>query len=81
MPNGNGTSLGAYHESTKHSPAGVRASPHYLDWANQPRPFKVYPALDPLPLPTELPGSRSFGLDAIAGSPSPAASPLDLAHL
>ena len=52
-----------------------------VDWDNQPRPFKVYLDLDPIPLPTELPGSQRLAIDAIAGAPAPAASPLDLAHL
>jgi len=30
-----------YHEATKHSYASIRTNPHFLDWANQPMPFKV----------------------------------------
>lgn len=79
---GDGTALRDYHERTKHSVARLRAEPHVLDWDNQPRPFKVYPGLDPIPLPTDLPGSQRFALDAIAGAgPAPLPRPLDIAQL
>ena len=34
-----------YHNGTKHSYESIRANRHYLDWENQPMPFKVYPDL------------------------------------
>ncbi|MEX2587300.1 MAG: SagB family peptide dehydrogenase [Actinomycetota bacterium] len=40
-----------YHQLTKHSPASVRATAHRLDFTDQPQPFKIYPDLDPVPLP------------------------------
>lgn len=43
-----------YHNLTKHSFQSIRADRHYLDWSNQPSPFKVYPSLEPLPLPRSL---------------------------
>jgi SagB-type dehydrogenase family enzyme len=43
----------AYHNGTKHSPESLRSSRHYLDWPNQPLPFKVYTTLPPIPLPVE----------------------------
>ena len=52
------TTLRDYHERTKHSPASVRMNAYALDWENQPIPFKVYPDLDPIPLPTDLPRSQ-----------------------
>ena len=55
-----------YHNATKHSYASVRTGGHYLDWANQPAPFKVYPALAPIPLPREWPQSGVAALSAIA---------------
>jgi SagB-type dehydrogenase family enzyme len=58
----------AYHEATKHSPASVRANPHFLDWANQPLPFKIYPALEVLHLPREMRHSKIAALSAIAAS-------------
>ncbi len=76
--------LREYHDRSKHSLASVRAGAHALDWDNQPIPFKIYPALEPIELPTDLPGSRRFALDAIGGMPSGAPHPVDvgtLAHL
>ena len=31
-----------YHESTKHSEESLQADPHFLDFDNQPLPFKIY---------------------------------------
>ncbi|MGH9670165.1 MAG: SagB/ThcOx family dehydrogenase [Terriglobales bacterium] len=56
----------AYHNATKHSYASVRTGGHYLDWANQPAPFKIYPQLDPIPLPREWPQTGVAALSAIA---------------
>jgi len=55
-----------YHDATKHSYASVRANSHFLDWANQPLPFKIYPTLEPLRLPGELRQSGVAALSAIA---------------
>ena len=75
----------AYHEQTKHSQASIRRDPHTLDWANMPRPFKVYVDLDPIPLPQDLASSARPALAAIADrGPASGAAPLDLralAHL
>ena len=57
-----------YHERTKHSPVSIRSGPHYLDWDNQPHPFKVYEDLDPLPLEEHLGSSGVPALQAIARS-------------
>jgi SagB-type dehydrogenase family enzyme len=49
-----------YHQATNHSVQSVRASTHYLDWTNQPRPYKRYAApLPSLALPSE-PASNTF---------------------
>ena len=48
-----------YHESTKHSPYSVRTDAHYLDWAIQPRPFKLYEGLEPIQLPRDIIGTDS----------------------
>ena len=53
----------AYHNGTKHSYQSVYSNPHYLDWENQPIPFKIYPKLEPLALPQHL---SSSGLAALA---------------
>ena len=55
-----------YHESTKHSWAGIRADPHYLDFENMPRPFKIYSDLNRRPLPTGWPSSDTPLLAALA---------------
>ncbi len=44
-----------YHQDTSHSYWSVRRSGRELDWPNYPRPFKIYPQLDPIPLPREFP--------------------------
>jgi SagB-type dehydrogenase family enzyme len=61
-----------YHNATKHSYQSVRTSPHYLDWANMPSPFKVYPAIEPIPLPRELIKTGAPALAAIATHIDPA---------
>jgi SagB-type dehydrogenase family enzyme len=58
----------AYHEATKHSYASIRANPHFLDWDNQPLPFKIYPTLELLRLPGTLRQSGIAALSAIAES-------------
>jgi SagB-type dehydrogenase family enzyme len=55
-----------YHEATKHSYMSIRSRPHYLDWGNQPSPFKVYPKIDVLPLPRQVRQTRVPALSAIA---------------
>src|SRR5713226_4898648 len=55
-----------YHNGTKHSYWSIRSNPHYLDWANQPLPFKIYPTLDPLPLPRDGPQTGVAALFAIS---------------
>jgi SagB-type dehydrogenase family enzyme len=55
-----------YHNGTKHSYQSIRSNPHYLDWENQPLPFKIYPNLDPIPLPQQLSSTAMPALAAIA---------------
>jgi len=57
-----------YHNSTKHSWNSVRTNPHFLDWHNQPRLFKIYPGLEPVPLPQEPPQTGLAALSVIACS-------------
>jgi SagB-type dehydrogenase family enzyme len=71
VANGDGSAARAYHERTKHSPVSVRSSRHTLDWENQPLPFKIYPGLEPIPLPRELPPITIAALDAIAALEAP----------
>jgi SagB-type dehydrogenase family enzyme len=55
-----------YHDRTKHSYWSVRSHPHFLDWANRPRPFKIYPKIEPLRLPRDVPQTGVAGLSAIS---------------
>src|SRR5258708_2146795 len=60
-----------YHDLTKHSYWSIRAHAHYLDWPNQPSPFKIYPALEPIPLPTAFAATGIPALAAIASDADP----------
>ena len=51
MGNGSGDVLRHYHEATKHSYESVRMTPHFLDWDNQPLPFKLYRDVEQVALP------------------------------
>ncbi len=55
-----------YHEQTKHSYGSVRSNPHYLDWSTQPVPFKIYPELEPIPLPRRWKETEMAALSAIS---------------
>jgi SagB-type dehydrogenase family enzyme len=55
-----------YHDGTKHSPWSIRTNQHFLDWANRPLPFKIYPNLEPLPLPRDVPQTGVTALSAIS---------------
>ena len=61
-----------YHEGTKHSFQSVHSSRHFLDFENQPLPFKIYPGLEPIPLPRGLEPSGVSALDALAAGPAEA---------
>jgi SagB-type dehydrogenase family enzyme len=55
-----------YHDATKHSYASVHNNPHSLDFDNQPLPFKIYPTLEPSPLPAEVRQTGVAALSAIS---------------
>src|SRR5437879_2367780 len=57
-----------YHNATKHSDRSIRASPHYLDWSNQPLPLKIYTTIDPIPLPRDADQTGVAALSAIAAA-------------
>jgi SagB-type dehydrogenase family enzyme len=59
-----------YHEATKHSHRSVRTNPHFLDFNNQPLPFKIYPTLEPSRMPTEVRQTGAAALSAIAANVS-----------
>jgi hypothetical protein len=46
------TSAMEYHQKTSYDRHDM--SGHFLDWKNQPYPFKVYPGLNPIPLPRKV---------------------------
>jgi SagB-type dehydrogenase family enzyme len=69
------------HERTKHTWARILAEPQGRDWGNQPLPFKVYPDLEALGLPRELPESGVPATQVLAGHLWAPASALDLAGL
>jgi len=56
-----------YHDGTKHSYWSIRNNPHFLDWANRPLPFKIYPKIEPFLLPREVPQTGVAALAAILG--------------
>src|ERR1700690_3549883 len=63
-----------YHDGTKHSSESIRANPHFLDWANRPVPFKIYPKIEPIPLPRDVAQTGVAALSAISMPlPSPRA--------
>jgi SagB-type dehydrogenase family enzyme len=60
----------------------VRRSGHVLDWETKPLPFKVYPALEQIRLPTDLPALTADTFAALApGDPPARPAPLDLERL
>ncbi len=59
--------LAEYHEATKHTPERLRASRHFLDWANMPAPFRHYegaPVEDLPAAPRLMPGLK--GAEAVS---------------
>ena len=60
----------AYHNGTKHSLQSIRADRHYLDWENQPLPFKIYRDIEPLRLPEQLSSPGVSALSAVSASTS-----------
>ena len=63
-----------YHHGTKHSHWSIRNNPHFLDWGNRPLPFKIYPKLESLPLPRDVPQTGVAALSAIS-EPGPWSRP------
>jgi SagB-type dehydrogenase family enzyme len=59
-----------YHDGTKHSYWSIRNHPHFLDWTNRPLPFKIYPQIEPLLLPRDVPQTGVAALSAIS-QPAP----------
>jgi SagB-type dehydrogenase family enzyme len=55
-----------YHDGTKHSYWSVRNNQHFLDWANRPLPFKIYPTSKPIALPRDVPQTGVAALAAVS---------------
>ncbi len=55
-----------YHDGTKHSYWSIRNNPHFLDWANRPLPFKIYPEIESFPLPQDVSQTGVAALSAIS---------------
>lgn len=56
-----------YHELTKHSAESLRRSPHYLDWANMPDPFRHYEGAPVLDLPADPAAPDIPALEVLRG--------------
>jgi hypothetical protein len=55
-----------YHDGTKHSYLSIRTNPHFMDWANRPLLFKIYPKIEPIPLPQDVSQTGVSALSAIS---------------
>src|SRR5579863_4818262 len=66
--------LFAYHQATKHTYHSVRTNARYLDWHNQPDPFRSYEGAPSIDLPREpgFPDTGTFaGITALAEKTQP----------
>jgi SagB-type dehydrogenase family enzyme len=70
-----------YHNLTKHSYQSIRADRHYLDWSNQPSPFKIYPEPQPIGLPVDFASSGVPALEALARADTAASNEVTIDHL
>src|SRR5262245_45940629 len=59
----------AYHNRTKHSLQSIRLNAHFLDFSNQPLPFKIYETLEPIKLLQDLDQTGIAALAAISEQP------------
>ena len=55
-----------YHNDTKHSFQSVRSDSHFLDFSNQPMPFKVYRGIEPIALPPEPPRAMGNAIKSLS---------------
>ena len=68
MNNRDTEAVWAYHNGTKHSLWSIHNDAHYLDFDNQPLPFKIYPDLEPIPLPEEFLPTEPPALSSVAST-------------
>lgn len=64
-----------YHEETKHTVEKLYSTPHFLDWANMPDPFRVYEGVPVLDLPAGPPSPAIPALDVLRGCRGDRAAP------
>ena len=57
-----------YHNDTKHTFQSVRSDLHYLDFSNQPMPFKEYQGIEPISLPPEPPRAMGNAIKCISSA-------------
>jgi SagB-type dehydrogenase family enzyme len=68
----------AYHQRTKHLPEQFAPGPGYMDWANQPDPFRRFKGARLVELPfVSGPSSLSFGALTVPGTVPPEPLSLD----
>ncbi len=68
MPNQDIQSAWRYHNGTKHPDGSLMDRSHFFDYSTQPIPFKIYPELEPIPLPIDKTPGAVPALAAISGS-------------
>ena len=64
----------AFHQATKHRPDRYARSPGYMDWANQPNPFRSWSGCETVALPllrTDPPAGHPELYTRPAGKPAP----------
>jgi len=70
-----------YHELTKHSVESLKRSPHFLDWANMPDPFRHYEGVPVLDLPADPPVPETPALAVLDGFSGATSAPDGAAFL
>ena len=56
-----------YHDATQHSVESLSRTPHSLDWANMPDPFRHYQGVPVLDLPADPPEPEIAALEVLQG--------------
>src|SRR4029077_13205795 len=72
--------LFAYHQTTKHTYHSVRTNARYLDWHNQPNPFRAYHGVPTILLPPEPGFPSTESLAAMPALRKKTISPAGEAH-
>lgn len=69
-----------YHERSKHRPSRYAPGPGYMDWANQPDPFRTFQGAERIPLPL-LADTLKTSFNDVRHGVLPAPRPLDRGHI